>query len=475
MSAYLDPCVAVDNITCIPYGTNVSQYDPARIIRPFEGVNFTGCYEDMLVADTDGDGGLSMKEYETFTADTAARRCIFWPRLTLGQKGNYNSLACQCATHQQSAGGVDNKNDMACCIGKNARLSTSGARNSAQLATEPENVFLDNVCLLTYGTLPGTNCSIKLLPFDEPPPFVVPPPPLDPRSGATADASNWNLLAPIIATILLLLLCCCCCCIIRRRRRKEEQEEEIIETEYPGKEEWLETPLQEQAPHMERGMPGPVGADGNPEGYHDDPDDYDEEGKNRSGGYDDDEYSDGDGRRARGFNYAVPEEEDTKRRWPGGEYIPPEKPNNSHALRPIPPKERMPPPEWDEPARNIEEIKHKDDQSVQEFDPYIPDGGVHDPQRPGRDPVTWKNDWQRGTPPEDDERDGRKHRIQTGMGQGEIWDRLDSDTVSKSTAIKGGGDVFDWVVKSALAVMDGADQNGYLDGDDDSTVPGRMT
>ncbi|KAL7563939.1 hypothetical protein ACA910_017554 [Epithemia clementina (nom. ined.)] len=473
MSAYKDPCQEVNNITCLPYGTNTSGYDPARIINPFEGINYTGCNEDLLSSDFDADGRVTMKEYETFVADTAARRCIFWPELTLGQKGNYNSLACQCASHQHDAGGENNVNDKSCCIGSNAHLSTAGAPN-ARTATEPETVFLQNVCLVTYGTLPGTNCSIQLLPFNEPPPVIVPFV-ADPRSGATAEGSDWNLLAPIIATFLLLLLCCCCCCVVRRRRRKEEQEEEIIETEYPGKEEWLETPLQGQSPNMERGMPVPVGADGNPEGYRDDPDDYDSEGKNRKGGYDDDEYSDGDGRRARGYNHAIPEEEDTKRRWPGGEYVPPENPPNNHALRPTPEKDPMPPPEWDEPMRNIDELKHKDDQSVQEFDPYNPDAGVHDPQRPPRDPVTWKNNWERGVPPEDDENDGRKHRIQSGMGQGEIWDRLDTDSVSKSTAVRGNGDVFDWVVKSALAVMDGADQHGYLDGDDDSTVPGQQS
>ena len=470
MSAYNDPCQAVNNITCLPYGTNTSEYDPARIINPFAGINYTGCHEDMLGTDFDGDSRITIKEYESFVARTAARRCILWPELTLGQKGNFNSLACQCASHQHNAGGANNNNDKSCCMGSNAHLKTNGATNDARDATEPQIVFLQNVCLVTYGTLPGTNCSIELLPFKEPPPVIVPRA-IDPRGGTAASGSDWNLLAPIIATLLLLLLCCCC--VVRRRRRKDEEEEEIIETEYPGKEEWLETPMDGQSPGMERGMPLPTDGDGNPQGYRDDSEDYDEEGRNRRGGHDDDEYSDGDGRKARGFNYATPDEEDKKRRWPNGEYIPPDQPRDSHALRPTPEEDPMPPPEWDEPMRNIDELKHKSDDSVQEFDPYNPDGGVHDPQRPPRDPVTWKNEWERGVPPEDNERDGRKHRIQTGMGKGEIWDQLDDGSATKSTTVRNNGDVFDWVVKSALAVMDGADQQGYLDNDDESTVPGQ--
>lgn len=473
MSAYRDPCQAVNNITCLPYGTNTSEYDPARIINPFEGVNYTACNEDLLRSDSDGDGRITMTEYETFVAETAGRRCIFWPELTLGQKGNYNSLACQCASHQHNAGGENNENDKSCCIGENAHLKTDGATN-AMTATEPQLVFLDNVCLITYETLPGTNCSIQLLPFNEPPPVIVPLVPAA-LSGPTAAGSDVNLLVPMIATALLLLLCCCCCCIFRRRRRKEVQEEEIVETEYPGKEEWLETPLAGGGPGQERGMPGDGGADNNPEGYRDDPDGYDADGKNRSGGYNDDEYDDGDGRRARGYNHALPEEEDAKRRWPDGEYIPPETPPSHHALRPTPEKDPIPPPDWDEPAREIDDLKNKNEEPGQVFDPYNPDGGVHDPKRPPRDPVTWKNQWEPGEPPEPEEDDGRKHRIQSGMGQGEIWDRLDTDSTSKSTQVKGTGDVFDWVVKSALEVMDGADKQGFLDGDDDSTVPGQPT
>ena len=99
----------------------------------------------------------------------------------------------------------------------------------------------------------------------------------------------------------------------------------------------------------------------------------------------------------------------------------------------------------------------KDDDSVQQFEPYIPDSGVPVDDRQPKDPVTWKNDWQRGKAPEDDENENRKHRIQSGLGEGEIWDKLDNaDDQTRSQATGAGGDVFDWVVSSALGALDGA-------------------
>eukprot|EP00522_Entomoneis_paludosa_P011878 CAMPEP_0172439052 /NCGR_PEP_ID=MMETSP1065-20121228/165_1 /TAXON_ID=265537 /ORGANISM="Amphiprora paludosa, Strain CCMP125" /LENGTH=472 /DNA_ID=CAMNT_0013187679 /DNA_START=111 /DNA_END=1529 /DNA_ORIENTATION=- len=467
MSAFNDPCIPGDGVECRPYGSNVSDVDPDRLIRPFEGLNYTGCAEDMILSDFDGDGKVSNVEYQSFVAKTAARRCVYWPELDLGQRTNFISLACQCASHAHQ-GGLPN-----CCVGKNAHLSTGGAANPLT-RTEPQQVFIQNVCVVTYGTLPGTNCSLKILPVLEPPPIVAVP--LNTRSGGSATGNRWTLVAAMIATLLLLLLICCCCCVMRRRKRKEYEEEEIIETEYPGKEEWLEQPLQEQAP---RSMPPPEEGElaavpvplamPPPE---DDPSEYSGEGDNLGGGHDDDEDSDGEGRRRRGGNYVDEEEEDTRRRWPGGTIPDEEKEKEQIKLKPIPPKDPAPDDPWDEPGRNIEEIKpDPDEMSAQEFERYDPGGGVNIPQRPEKEPLEWDNKWEKGRRPEGDEYDDRKHRIQAGMGHGEIWDKLDQDDASKSTKGAAGGDAFDWVVQSAMNVMDNADEQGHLEGDDDSTVP----
>lgn len=468
--AFNDWCVAnsTPGLSCLPYGTDVSGLDPERLIFPFEGINYTGCDEDLLGTDFDGNGQVSAREYQNFVYQTAARRCQEWPELTLQQRMLFNSLACQCGSQQVATG---ERAD--CCVGDRAHIANAGALQPAT-RSEPQSVFLENVCVVTYSTLPGTNCSIKVLPVNDPPPIII-----DPfRAGTgTADGHRWTLVAAMLATALLLLLLCCCCCTVRQRKRKEYEEEEIIETEYPGKEEWLEEPMQEQAPlpvappvaQSEDLVAEPGERESPPV---DEESEYSGEGGNRGGGYEDDEDDDGEGRRRRGGNYVGEEEEDTRRRWPGGEIPDNERDQEVVQLKPIPPKDPPPPEEWDEPMRNIDEIKPPpDDDSVQKFDRHIPETGVHDPQRPQKDPVTWKNNWQRGEKPEGDEDDGRKHRIQGGLGDQEIWDRLDQDSNSKSTTRGGTGDAFDWVVNSALNVMENADDQGHLVGDDDSTVP----
>mmetsp|Transcript_22186 Transcript_22186/g.61645 ORF Transcript_22186/g.61645 Transcript_22186/m.61645 type:complete len:248 (-) Transcript_22186:1096-1839(-) len=90
MSAFNDWCTPGPNLECRPYGSNVSDVDPDRLITPFEGVNYTGCDEDMQLSDFDGDGRISNVEYASFVQKTAARRCNWWPELNLGQKNQFH-------------------------------------------------------------------------------------------------------------------------------------------------------------------------------------------------------------------------------------------------------------------------------------------------------------------------------------------------------------------------------------------------
>ena len=464
--AFMDTCVAnsTPGLGCLPYGTNTSGLDPERLIFPYEGVNYTGCEKDILASDFDGNQQVSKEEYESFVYKTAVRRCQEWPELTLEQELLYNSLACECKSSP------DQRAD--CCIGDRSHLPTNGALEP-DTRSPVETVFLERVCTVTYGTLPGTNCSIIILPTGNPPPVIVTP---FPGAAGTANGNRWTLVAAMLATALLFLLCCCCCCGARNRYRKDAEEEELIEEEFPGKEEIIEEPLQEAAP---RAIPPVaqsedlVAEPGERESPPmDEESEYSGSGDNRGGGYEDDEESDGEGRKRRGGNYVGEPEEDVRRRWPDGEIPDPQKDRETVVLKPIPPKEKIE-EEWDYPMRDIQEIKPEpDEMSGQEFERHIPETGVVTYDRPQKDPVTWKNDWERGEKPEGDEYDDRKHRIQAGMGEGEIWDRLEQDSNSKSTTRGGGGgDAFDWVVQSAINVMDTADQQGHLSGDDESTQP----
>ena len=75
--------------------------------------------------------------------------------------------------------------------------------------------------------------------------------------------------------------------------------------------------------------------------------------------------------------------------------------------------------------------------------------------------MNWKKDWNRQKPEDPDEIDLRKHRIQTGLGEGEVWDKLGQDETEASKQAPT-GDVFDWVVQSALGVLDKSDEAGQL-------------
>ena len=241
-----------------------------------------------------------------------------------------------------------------------------------------------------------------------------------------------------------------------KQNEEEEQEEtqEVQQSKLP--------PPQEQAPREV--VPGPhllrkTGID---------PENRDLEGGNAKAGgagmgaagaaVADDSDDEEEARKRRGGGNIPPGDEEDGLRIPTAPRLPPPQhpPPSPVVLNPIPPRDGYG-DDWDHPGRNIEFPKDKDEMSAGEVDHYEPDGGVYLPDREGKDPLNWKKDWNRPKPEEPDEVDLRKHRIQTGLGEGEVWDKLGEDETEQSSKAPK-GDIFDWVVQSALGALDDNDQ-----------------
>lgn len=434
-------------------GQNVpTDIDPSLLIRPGEGINFPGCFGDLNRADRNRDGVVRQAEYLGFIQEYGKRKCLTNPELTLKQTGVFNKLACEC----KARGGADT-----CCLGQNANIPTQGALNS-QTRTEGELQFLTEVCKLTDATLPDTKCPPVILDREDPPPPVVNPiVPATPAAataggGGLSDGAMWGIIA---AAALLLLALLCCCCICRKKKQDALEEEEVMEENGVGSkgadiEQAPEQPKELASTPREMPVVPPVVIP--PPMDHDD---EEEDGRKRGGAGDIGDEWDEDGNKRRGGNIADPPVDVTKRRLhgegeiPENEFVP-----ERLALQPIPDPNPNPDPEWDYPGRQIADRKpDPDEMSAQEFDPYNPDGGVYFPEREGREPVGMpKLAWDRLKKETPDEVDQRKRRVQAGLGEGEVWNSLaQAEDDNHSTAgPSAGGDVFDWVVQSALGVLD---------------------
>lgn len=472
-----------DTTNDVPNYPDLAGVDPALIVNPPEGLDLEGCFADLDEADIDGSGAIEKNEYLFFINTYGRRICWYQDELTLQQHGAFNSLACTCQAQEG--------NDARCCLLDNAKLPTSNAVNPTA-RTEEELLFMTVACVVTDGTLKHL-CTPYVIDKVTPPPVIIP---AANRGFALSDdledGSIWALIMGIIGLLLLVCLCCCCCAAgTKTRSREEEEEDEDVEKVPPPP---VKDDPREQAPR-ERDMEdqNPLAA---PPGQAEEEEEIiEEEEEEKVPGGDQVEYEEtveeveegvesgnrgqneaedeeeGEGRRNRGSNYADDEDDDGIPRWGGPRLPPPEPPQPPPInLRPIPDKEPEEPDEWDQPGREILEPKHKDEMEGQTFDPYNPDGGVQRDDREGRDPRAWKKDWNRGKPDEDDEVDKRKHRIQSGLGPGEVWDNLEQGDDQSKSLISGGGDVFDWVVQSALGVLDKAD-----DGEDGSLASDSRT
>jgi len=446
--------------------TPAADIDPAFIDYAADGIDYPGCMSDLITADRNGDGVIKKNEYLDFIQTYGKRICHTTDRLSLKQHAAFNTLACRC---QGIEGTADD-----CCVGPKAEIITAGALNAGR--TQEELFNLVAICRVTDGTIEQPRgCPPNLRDPDEPPPFTVIAPP--PQAEA-AGLSPGEIAGIVIGALAFLLLLLCCCCVVRKRQRRaaEEEEEERIAAK---------TAAQEQAPPAETvteeeydTIPPILGAAAVGRG----PDEEDMRGGAGRGNIPNDEWEedvemaagsgmvDGDSDeedmiKGRGSADIPPGGDDNRRRLRAAGLLPPEDNDDERIkLRPPPDKDPEEDPDWDQPGRLMNEPKDKVDDEGQVFDPYNPDGGVYDPQRPGKEPLDWRSKWQRPEVEDPDEHDNRKHRIQSGLGEGEVWNKLaeHDDDDSKGAGADGGG-VFDWVVQSALGVLSKSDEEGHLE------------
>ena len=424
--------------------------DESLIERPDQGIDFPGCYRDLDRADLNRDGFVKQNEYLRFIQEYGKRICFSTDALTLQQYSTFNTLACICRSQEGS--------DADCCVGAKAQIPTAGALQTIAAQTPNQRNYLTSVCKLTDATIDG-QCAPVVTERGTPLDGLAS---LDSLIGPPAEPNRWWIWL-LLALLALLLLCCLlCCCVWKRRKHKEEEEEEEEVVDETGL--------------GNKGMPVPMGpeqpAGVGPALYEHPPDDP--MGASREGGGMDnlgpgmgasgaavaeDSDEEEEGRKRRGGGILPPEDEESGLKIPTAPRLPPpEAPEDPGLkLRPIPDKEHED-DEWDHAGRNIDFPKDKDEMSAGEVEHYEPDGGVYLPEREGKDPLNWKKDWNRQKPEEPDEIDPRKHRIQSGLGQGEVWNKLGEDETTDRSKQAPTGDVFDWVVQSALGALDKNDE-----------------
>lgn len=450
-----------------PEGNRFEGIDPDLIVNPPEGLDLDGCFRDLAQADLDGSGAIEKDEYLNFINVYGERICWYQEELTLEQHGAFNSLACICRSQEG--------NDSSCCLLDNAKLPTTNALNP-ELRTEEQLLFMTVACVVTDGTLEHL-CTPYVIERETLPPVFID----NTDRGIFAsvdpeDGSIWAIIMGIIGLLLLVCLCCCCCAAGTRTKSSEIIEENEVQEQYPAvmkQEPTAEAPRELDLEDVVAAVPPPTVEEmeeveeeeieevpGGDEVEEIEEIEETEEGvgnANRGANEAEDE-DEGEGRRKRGSNYVDEEEDDGIPRWGGPRLPPPEDPEpDPLKLKPIPDKVPEDPPEWDQPGREILEPKYKEEMEGQTFEPYVPDGGVQRDDREGKAPLDWRKDWNRPKPPEEDDNDNRKHRIQSGLGEGEVWNKLEEGDDQSKSLVSGGTDVFDWVVQSALGVLDKAD------------------
>lgn len=473
-------------LSLLAVATAQSSFQPDSFVYPGDGIDFEGCFRDLDAADNIvRDGGVRQNEFLGFIQRYASRKCLKNDSLNLQQFAAFNALSCVCASLEGQ--------DASCCLGENGQLDTGGAL-TPRARTPPQVQFLTYTCITIDNTLPESACDLATQGLGTPPPAAIGSDGNSPRAQKFEDEDDdnvWDWLKwVLIALGLLLLLCCCCCCTIRRKRLMaiaEEEEEQRLAALAGDKEVDVEQQTENIVPsddgenerfvvEEEEGDAGErevFYAEGDEEvEVVNTEDDGDEEmvvvGLAGGNNNDDDDSEDGNKRRGA---HNLPEDEDEKARRIGGygQLPPDEDPDpNRNNLRPIDGKDPEEDPDWDQPGRDINFPKPAPDEYSAGYDHDDIDGGVYLPQRDVKEPPEYvKPHWERLKKDAPDDVDVRKRRIQSGLGEAEVWNKLDEDSDPEDKD-RPSNDVFDWVVESALGVLDKSADAAHVRDDQES-------
>jgi hypothetical protein len=460
-----------------------ASFEPDSFIYPGDGIDFKGCMRDLDAADNIiRDGGVRQNEFLGFIQRYASRKCLTNDALSLKQFAAFNALSCVCASLEGQ--------DATCCLGENGQLDTGGAL-SQSARTQPQVQFLTYACITIDNTLPDTACNLEDSGRGTPPPAAIGDT-IGSRPKAIEndddDDSVWDWLKwLLLALLLLLLLCCCCCCTIRRKRimaiAEEEEEQRLAalaaekEVDVEQQTEMVDGPSdagdqesfvnnEEEEDHGDRGV-----------SYGEEDEEF-EVANNEAASYPDDDVmvagaaggtnnaddDSEDGNKRRGA-HNLPEDEDEKNRRIGGYgQLPPDDDPDPGAnnLRPFDPRDSEDDPDWDQADRDINFPRAPPDDYSAGYDHDDIDGGVYMPERERQAPAEYvQPHWERLKKETPEEVDSRKRRIQSGLGEAEVWNKLDEDSESEDKD-RPSNDLFDWVVESALGVLDKSDDAAHV-------------
>lgn len=397
-----------------------------------------GCASALASHDLNHDGTITRGEYLGFVNEVANLLCIPpRPVLDLELQTVFLSIACLCEDREGSGS--------ECCFGPQAGIVVQGAKANTTDRLPEQDTYLRAACLLTQAVLGPEQCirePVTLSPGAVGNIQVVTPAPLVPAD------DNKNLLWLLLLLLVLLLCCCIACCCKKRGKQIEEEYETTIKEEVttmgPTQLKSNEEPPVAPGPHMLRSRPVQREAPA---------DEEEDEGAGRRYG----EAPDADG------------DDEYGRKFRGEGVLPPSPEFVGLKLRHI---EKEPPLEQDYryPERNLEEFQYKPEDSAQELDHYVPDGGVYDPQRAKKGPVQFTpSKYERAPKPEPVYVDPRKHRKQMRLGDGEVWEALKNyDDDTQNTSLGSEVETMDWVINSALTVFGNAEETGDLMNEEDS-------
>jgi len=426
-----------------------------------------GCAQGLLNDDINGDGTVRMDEYLQFVNDIGALLC-YSPKseLDFSLRTNFVSISCLCIERE---GFGPN-----CCIESNAAIYTEGAADPAD-RTEDEDTYLRAACLLTEAMWGPSQCVPEEPTLDDPVAGFVGQTRVEDK-GLT-DRAKQLIALLVLMLLLLCCLCCICCCCGRRKDSKGDEtwEKTVTEEIYVYGPDGNEIPRENfpkdgDRDDVERALliPDPI-SDPYEEEEVMEPPQQDPvsqvESRNmavpQTDDISDNEPSSPKRRKIASSSVKDEDDEDKNRGLRGEGGLPDDKDKDGMNLRPVEVLPGAPPGDYDYPARQIYENKDKDDDSAQELEHYVPDGGVNIPERPEKEPIEMpKPTWERLKKKVPSPIDLRKRRRQMGLGDGEVWDALEDYDEEEQQA--GRQEKIDWVVEAAIEAFTKADEDGSL-------------